>query len=88
MNALTKSRLGRAMALALMVSWVGFSLAALPSAEDDNGSGYCERVALKCLAEAVVAGIFSQGATIPFFLSFCLIGYGFCEKYVEKYIQG
>ena len=88
MNTLTRSWSGRIIALALMFSIFGFVCAPLPAAEEENEGSYCERAALKCVSEAVISGIFSQGATLPIFLSFCLIGYGFCEKYVEKYIQG
>jgi len=88
MNTLTRSWSGRAIALVLTVSLVGFMLAASLSAEEENDSSYCERAALKCVSDAIISGLFSQGATLPIFLSFCLIGYGFCEKYVEKYIQG
>ena len=86
MNTLTRSWLGRAIVLALMISLGGFTLAASLSAEEENNSSYCERVALKCVSDAILSGLLSQGATLPVFLSFCLIGYGFCEKYVEKYI--
>jgi hypothetical protein len=41
---------------------------------------------LKCLAEAIVAGLFSLGASFAIFLSFCLVGYDFCERYIEKYV--
>jgi hypothetical protein len=88
MNTLTRSWSGRAIALVLAVSLAGLTFAAPLAAEEENDSSYCERVALKCVSEAILSGLFSQGATLPIFLSFCLIGYGFCEKYVEKYIQG
>lgn len=88
MNTLTRSWSGRAIALILTVSLVGFMLAASSAAEEGYEGSYCERAALKCVSDAIIAGLFSQGATLPIFLSFCLIGYGFCEKYVEKYIQG
>ena len=86
MNKLTRSWSGRTIVLALVVSLAGFTLAGSLSAEEGSDSSFCERAALKCVSEAIISGLFSQGATLPIFLSFCLIGYGFCEKYVEKYI--
>jgi len=86
MNTLTRSWSGRAIALALVVSLAGFMLVAPSSAEEGNDTSLCERAALKCVSEAIFSGLFSQGATLPIFLGFCLMGYGFCEKYVEKYI--
>ena len=86
MNTMTRSWSGRAIALVLTVSLVGIMFAAPLSAEKENDSSYCERAALKCASDAIISGLFSQGATLPIFLGFCLIGYGFCEKYVEKYI--
>jgi len=88
MNTLTRSWSGRAICLALVFSLAGFMLAGSLSAGEENDSSYCEGVALKCVSDAIISGLFSQGATLPVFLSFCLIGYGFCEKYVEKYIYG
>jgi len=88
MNPIKRSRSGRIIALALVLAILGWMSAPQAAAGEDGGSSYCERVALKCISEAVLSGIFTEGATLPVFLSFCLIGYGFCEKYVEQYIRG
>lgn len=88
MNALTRSCRGRMIILALTVLLAGFPFAARAAAGDESDASVCEQAALKCIAEAVYAGLFSGGASLPIYLGFCMTGYAFCEKYVEKYIRG
>jgi hypothetical protein len=86
MNTFVGSFWGRAVGAILIVSLAGLLLPAPSRADDGGDSGFCERIALKCIGDALVAGFFSPGAALPLFLSFCLIGYSFCERYVERYI--
>ena len=88
MNALTRSWPGRMIVLALAVLLAGFPFAARAAAGEESDASVCEQAALKCVAEAVFAGLFSGGASLPIYLGFCMTGYAFCEKYVEKYIRG
>ncbi len=86
MNKFKRSWSGRVIALALMFAILGFICAPLPAAEEESEASSCESAVLKCVSEAILSGLLSAGATLPIYLSFCLIGYAFCEKYVEKYI--
>ena len=88
MNTLKRSWSGRMIVLALAVLLAGFPLAMRVSAEEEGDASVCEQAALKCIAEAVFAGLFSGGASLPIYLGFCMTGYAFCEKYVDKYIRG
>jgi len=70
----------------LIVSLVVLLFPAPSRANDGSDSGYCEGIVLKCIGDALVSGFFSPGSALPIYLCFCLIGYSFCERYVERYI--
>ncbi len=85
MNKFIKSWTGRAVGWVLIVSFVWIMSAVHLTAEDATYADICGTVFLKCLAEAIIAGLFSLGSSFALFLSFCLVGYDFCERYVERY---
>jgi len=86
MNTFVGSFWGRVMGAVLIVSLAGLLLSAPCRANDGDESALCERVFLKCLGEAIVAGFFSPNYGFAVYLSFCVIGYTFCERYVEYYV--
>ncbi len=86
MNTFKGSFWRRAVGTVLIVSLAGLLLSAPCRANDGSEGGFCERIVLKCLGDAIVAGFFSPGYGFPIYLSFCLIGYSFCERYVEPYV--
>ncbi|MGA2587224.1 MAG: hypothetical protein ABSF88_09400 [Candidatus Aminicenantales bacterium] len=86
MNTFVGSFWGRAIGAVLIVSLAGLLLSAPCRADDGSDSNFCERIVLKCLGDAIVAGFFSPSYGFPLYLSFCLIGYSFCERYVERYV--
>lgn len=86
MNKFIKSWTGRAVGWVLIVTFVWVLTAVHLTAESASDGDFCERVLLTCVAEAIIAGLFSLGASFAMFLSFCLIGYDFCERYIERYM--
>jgi len=84
MTKLTKSQMGRAFAWILIVSLAWLLSAANLKAGDGSDEDLCNRVFLKCLFDALIAGILTLGKGLPVYLSFCLIGYSFCILYVEN----
>ena len=88
MSIMTKSWPGRMIVLALALSLAGFPLAARAAAGEESEASVSEQAALKCIAEAVFSGLFTGGGSLPIYLGFCMTGYAFCEKYVDRYIRG
>ena len=77
------SRAGRACAWALVLILACTALAAAFPVEESGESAMCKAAFSKCMGEAIVSGFFSAGATLFFYVSFCLIGWDFCQRYVE-----
>jgi hypothetical protein len=57
--------------------------AAASPLEVDAESGLCKAAFSRCMGEAIFSGLLSSGATLFYYVSFCLIGWDFCQKYVE-----
>jgi hypothetical protein len=49
-------------------------------------AGLCKSVLTKCMGEAIVSGVLSGGTAFMYYATFCLVGYDFCQKYVERYV--
>lgn len=82
-----KKRLVRsslAMVLTVVLAW----LIAAPAfaAEEETEESICLAALKRCLAEAIVSGLLSWGSTIVLFLSFCLVGYDFCVRYIDELV--
>jgi hypothetical protein len=65
------------LSLSLIASAAAFPL------EDDAESSACQAAFSRCMAEAIFAGLLSAGGAIFYYVSFCLIGWDFCKRYVE-----
>lgn len=85
MNTLKKHGVRRSLALLLTaaMAWLLIGPALAVAAVDEQD--ICRKAWTKCLAEAVISGLLSWGATIVFYLSFCIVGYDFCLKYIDSY---
>ena len=51
--------------------------------EGDADSAICQAALSRCMGEAIFTGLLSSGATLFYYVSFCLIGWDFCQKYVQ-----
>jgi hypothetical protein len=51
--------------------------------EDDAESALCKAAFSRCMGEAIVSGLLSAGGALFYYVSFCLIGWDFCQRYVE-----
>ena len=76
------SKAGRACAWALVLILACAALAAALSVDASGESALCKAAFSRCMGEAIVSGLFSAGATLFYYVSFCLIGWDFCQKYV------
>jgi len=83
MKALKKRLVRRSLAMVLTVVLAWLIAAPAFAAEEETEETFCKRAFYKCVAEAILSGILSWGATIVLFASFCLAGYDFCVRYVE-----
>ena len=81
-SSLSKSA-ARISAGFLILSLALAMTAAASPLEDDAGSSVCTAALARCMGEAIFSGLFSAGATLFFYVSFCLIGWDFCQKYVQ-----
>jgi len=86
MNTFKKHGVKRSLALVLTAAMAWFLIGPVLAAAEDGESDICRKALAKCIAEAIVSGLLSMGATIVFFVSFCLVGYDFCLKYIDNYV--
>jgi hypothetical protein len=77
------SRTGRACAWALVLILACAALAAAFPVEASGEAAACKSAFSRCMGEAIVSGFFTAGATLFYYVSFCLIGWDFCQKYVQ-----
>jgi hypothetical protein len=57
--------------------------AAASPLEEDAESSLCKAALSRCMGDAIFSGLFSSGATLFYYVSFCLIGWDFCQKYIQ-----
>jgi hypothetical protein len=69
------------MVLTVVLAWL-IAAPAFAAAEESEES-LCKRALNKCIAEAILSGLLSWGATIVLFATFCVVGYDFCVRYVD-----
>jgi hypothetical protein len=82
-NISKTTKAGRVCACALVLILSCAALTAAFPVEDDAESSLCKAAFSRCMAEAIFSGLFSAGGTLFFYVSFCLIGWDFCQKYVQ-----
>ena len=76
------AKAGRACAWSLVLVLACAALAAAFPVEEGGEAASCKGAFSRCMGEAIVSGFFSAGATLFYYVSFCLIGWDFCQKYV------
>jgi len=76
------AKAGRVCAWTLVFALACAAVAPAVSANDSGEEARCKAAFSRCMGEAIVSGFFSGGSTLFYFVSFCLIGYDFCQKYV------
>lgn len=82
-SSLSKSA-ARISAGFLILSLALAMTAAASPLEDDADSALCKGAFSRCMGEAIISGLFSSGATLFYYVSFCIIGWDFCQKYVQR----
>jgi len=86
MNTLKKRLIRRAVAMVLTVSLVWLIAAPSFAAGEETEETFCKTALKKCIAEAILSGLLSWGATIFMFAAFCVVGYDFCVRYIDESI--
>ncbi len=86
MKTLKKRLVKRSLAMVLTVVLAWLIAAPAFAADEETEGSFCKAALKKCIAEAIISGLLSWGATIFLFASFCLVGYDFCVKYVDECI--
>ena len=81
-SSLSKSA-ARISAGLLILSLVLVTIAAASPLEEDSESALCKAAFSRCMGEAIVTSLLSSGGALFYYVSFCLIGWDFCQKYVE-----
>jgi hypothetical protein len=76
----------RRIALTLVAAILGVTAAAF-AGEEEGEAAFCEKTVMRCFADAVASGFMTLGAALLPHLSFCLIGYSFCERFVEPLLH-
>jgi len=84
MKTLKKSLVKKSLAMVLTVVLAWLIAAPVFAADEETEESFCKRAWNKCIAEAIISGLLSWGATIVLFAAFCFIGYDFCVKYVDE----
>ncbi len=65
-------------ALAWLITGPAFAVG-----EDDEES-ICSQVLKKCFADAILYGLLTKSIGFIVYLTFCLVGYDFCMRYVDE----
>jgi hypothetical protein len=73
----------RACAWTLVLVLSCAALAAAFPVEEGGEAAVCTAALSRCVGEAIVSGLFSAGATLFYYVSFCLIGWDFCQRYLQ-----
>jgi hypothetical protein len=84
MKTLKKCSVRRSLAMVLTVVLAWLIAAPTFAAAEEAEESFCKAAFNKCLAEAILSGLLSWGATIVLFATFCLVGYDFCVRYVDE----
>jgi hypothetical protein len=84
MKTLKKRLVRRSLAMVLTVVLAWLIAAPVFASDEETEANFCVAALKKCIAEAIISGLLSWGATIVLFAAFCLVGYDFCVKYVDK----
>ncbi|MCX6578254.1 MAG: hypothetical protein NTV82_17930 [Candidatus Aminicenantes bacterium] len=84
MKTLKKRLVKRSLAVVMTVVLAWLIAAPAFAADEETEGSFCKRALNKCIAEAIISGLLSWGATIVLFATFCLVGYDFCVKYVDE----
>jgi len=75
------ARLG-ACGLILILACAALAAAAAPS-EDDAEASLCKTAFSRCMGEAIVTSLLTGGGALFYHVSFCLIGWDFCQRYIQ-----
>jgi hypothetical protein len=73
---------GLALALVFIMACAALAPAAAP-AEDDAEASLCKAAFSRCMGEAIVSGLLTGGGALFYYVSFCLIGWDFCQRYIQ-----
>jgi|GEM_PF-1232799 len=77
----------RRLALGLTVALLGFIIPpAMPAGEEDESS-VCAQAFDACLLEALAKSGGRLDMSLFYRLQFCAIGYSFCERFVEAFLE-
>ncbi len=76
----------RLVAFILAAAFLGTAAGPVLAMEEAE-KGLCETVARRCLADAITSGFLSMGASLAAQIAFCIVGYSFCERYVEPLLN-
>jgi hypothetical protein len=73
----------RISAVVLILSLALVTGVAASPLTDDAESSLCMAALSRCMGEAIFAGLISAGGALFYYVSFCLIGWDFCRRYVQ-----
>ena len=76
----------RVASVVLAAVFLGMAAGPAPAAEE-AALGLCEKVVLECLGDAIASAFLSLGASLGPQIAFCLVGYSFCERFVEPLLE-
>ena len=81
-SSLSKSAVRISAGLLILSLALVIGAAASPL-EEGAESSLCKEAFSKCMGEAIVTGLLSAGGALFYYVSFCIIGWDFCQKYVQ-----
>jgi hypothetical protein len=84
MKSLKKCLVKRSLALVLTaaLAWLVTGPAFLAAEESEEN--FCFQVLKKCFGDAILYGFLTRGIGFVVYMTYCLVGYDFCMKYVDQ----
>lgn len=83
MKSLKKLLVKRSLALVLTVALAWLITGPAFLAAEESEESFCFQVLKKCLGDAILYGLLTMGVGFFVYLTFCLVGYDFCMRYVD-----
>jgi hypothetical protein len=77
----------RTVAIALAAAFLGLIVGTAAASTEENESGICEQAFGMCLADAWAKGGGASYVSMFYYLQFCAVGYSFCERFVEAFLD-
>ena len=86
MKALKKRLVRRSLAMVLTVVLAWLIAAPAFAVDEETEETFCIRALYKCIADAIISGILSWGASVFLFAFVCVVGYDFCVRYIDELV--